>query len=429
MKTFCALFLALLFLLCAAFPASAADKPDKPKNIKACLVYNPENHVTVYDSWANVRVSPGPVVKLMTAIVAAELLSSRLDDTVLVSAAMLSGVTGNTIGLKMGEHVKIRDMLYAMLICGANDAAQVLAITATGSFDKFVAKMNERAAELGATSTKYETLTGLDLGTAKTTVTDTLTIALYAYSIPALAEIFSCSTYTMGATDRAEARTFTSKNRFVTPGDTYYYDGAFHLSFGSSTPSGHCMVVMVRRAALSYVCVILGAESASDMYVAGRTLLNYAFAEYEYKTILSTRDVVGELPVKNAATPQVTVSPTTSVSVYARTDEEVASRMTLDVHLTDVPLYAPLKAGVPVGYADVYFDGQLIRQVDLVTSFAVEQSRWLYFWYTVRQALFTEATLIVLGLAGAAAGILALIAFHHKKRHPIRDDADLDLHK
>ncbi|MBO5110956.1 MAG: D-alanyl-D-alanine carboxypeptidase [Clostridia bacterium] len=424
-KTFFALCLCILCVIGTCVSTFAAEF-EKPENIKACVVYNPDNQVTVYESWANVRVSPGPTAKLMTAILAAELLSSRMEDTVLVSAAMVSNVTGNTIGLKMGEHVRIRDMLYAMLLTGANDAAQVLAITACGSLDAFVAKMNARAAELGAESTKYETLTGLDLGAAKTTVTDTVTIALHAYSIPALAEIFECASYTMPATDRADARELTTRNRFATPGDSYYYDGAKSFSFGSTTPSGYCMVVLARRASLSYLCVVLGAESAADLYRAGDKLLNYAFAEYKYKTILSPLDVVAELPVKNAQSGQVTVSPATSVSVYAQIEEEVASRMTLDVHLTDETLYAPLDEGTPVGYADVYFDGACIARVDLVTAYPMAQSQWLYFWFTVRQVLMTRGTLAVLILAAVAAGMGFLLALRYRHRHIPHDDADLD---
>ena len=424
-KATASLILAVLLILASTASVMAA-KPDKPEGIKACVVYNPDNDRIVYDSWANVKVAPGPTAKLMTAILAAELLSSRLDDTVMVSAAMISQVSGNTIGLKMGEHVKIRDMLYAMILTGANDAAQVLAITAVGSFDKFLSKMNARAKELGAESTKYETLTGLDLGEAKTTVTDTLKIAMHAYSLPDLAEIFACSSYTMAATDRAEERTFTSRNQFVTPSSTNYYDGACGMSFGSTTPSGHCMVVMARRAAMTYVCVILGGESASSLYRAGKTLLNYAFAEYAHKTILSPLDVVGELPIKNAEIPQVTVSPSDSVAVYAHIDEEVFSRVRVDVHLTDSELYAPLPKGTPVGYADVYFDGAWLRQVELVTAFSVDQSEWLYFWYTVEQAISADTTWVVVGLAAFAIVAFWLMHRLHKRKHSDHDDADLD---
>ena len=419
------LLFALLLCFVCAVPCVAADKPDKPENIKSCIVYNLENDVTVYESWAKVKVAPGPTAKLMTAILAVELLGARLDDTVLVSAAMVSNVSGNTIGLKMGEHVRLRDMLYAMLICGANDAAQVLAITATGSFESFVAKMNARAAELGAESTRYETLTGLDLGEAKTTVTDTLKIARYAYSLPDLAEIVSCSSYTMAATDRAEPRTFTTKNRFVTPGDNYYYDGAGGLCYGSTTPSGYCMAVVTKRAAVSYLCIVLGGESATDLFRAGKTLLNYAFAEYRYKTILSPLDVVGEIEVENAKTPYVTARPTSSVAVYAHADEEVASRMRVDVTMADCVYYAPLPAGTAVGYADVYFDGEWLERVELVTGHPVEQSNWLYFWHTVSEVLLADGTLILLGLACAAGGLILALSIRHR-RHVSRDDTDLN---
>jgi hypothetical protein len=136
--------------------------------------------------------------------------------------------------------------------------------------------------------------------------------------------------------------------------------------------------------------------------------------------------VVGELSVKNAQTPQVTVSSREAVSVYVHVDEEVSSRVTIELHLTEQALYAPLAKGTPVGYADVYFDGAWLKQVELVTAFSVDQSEWLYFWYTVEEALSTDTVWVVAGFGAFAGAVFWLMHRLHKRRHSVHDDADLD---
>ncbi|MBO5670620.1 MAG: D-alanyl-D-alanine carboxypeptidase, partial [Clostridia bacterium] len=104
-------------------------------------LYNFENDQVLYEHEADKRIYPASTVKLMTGIIAMEELGGDMDATITVTSEMLSKVVGNRIGLKVGEIVSVRDMLHALLVNGANDAAQVLAVTVSGSVEEFVVRM------------------------------------------------------------------------------------------------------------------------------------------------------------------------------------------------------------------------------------------------------------------------------------------------
>lgn len=424
-KRLLSLLFALLLLAGTLSAVSASEPPAKPKNIKSCSVYNVESETLIYEKSTSFQLYPGPTAKLMTAILAAEQLSNRLDDSVMVSAAMVTGIMGNTLKLKIGEYVTIRDMLYALILYGANDAAQVLAITVAGSIKGFTALMNQRVKELGAESTWFENPTGLEIDSAKSTTADIMKLAAHAYSLPVLADIFSSTSYTMAATNRSEARTFSIKNQFATTGSAYYYSGAQHLCFGSTTPAGTCMVVAVKQGSLTYLCVVMGGKDAASVYKAADTVLDYAFREYVSKPILTSLTVLGEVPVKNGENGHVTFSPQETVSVFAQRDEEVASRVRTEVHADLTPLYAPVKEGVCVGYADVYFDEEPVARVDLYLDYDVDQSAWLYFWYTVVEFLWTPSVMLILAGALIAAALFFFLSHRQRSRPERRDDADL----
>ena len=130
-------------------PAGALEDPTI-SNAKGIYLYNLENNKAVYSLNVEEQIYPTSTVKIMTGILAIENLSGRLDETITVTAEMLSEVRGNNIGLAAGEMVTIDSMIRALLVNGANDAAYVLAYTISGSAQEFVTQMNTKAKELGA---------------------------------------------------------------------------------------------------------------------------------------------------------------------------------------------------------------------------------------------------------------------------------------
>lgn len=144
------IFSALLPFLLSVLPATAVSALDDPdiSHSKASLVYCVEPDVVLWSENSDMQVYPAALTKLMTAVLAAESVSSGeigLDDYLTASAAAVNATEGNNIKIQAGECLKLRDLIGAMILAGANDAALVIAEGIAGSVSDFVASMNEKA--------------------------------------------------------------------------------------------------------------------------------------------------------------------------------------------------------------------------------------------------------------------------------------------
>ena len=137
-------------LLCTGFslPAFAVADPEDLTS-QACLIYNLETDSILYGREIDTSVYPTALVKMVGAMLALEYYADNLDQELTVPAEALSGVFGNTINLVEGEVITVRNLLYATLISGANDAISVLGYSIAGNVTAFVNMMNSKVQELG----------------------------------------------------------------------------------------------------------------------------------------------------------------------------------------------------------------------------------------------------------------------------------------
>ena len=300
----CAAVVALIMLIFVSFsvPAGAEDYP-KADDISSryVAVYNVRNGRLVFSKDADSRTAPGSTVKIMTGILALEHFEGRLDTVVTVSAAALRGLEGSSVlGLKTGEEIPVQDLLYALLVSGANDAANVLAIEIAGSITGFVSMMNEKAAELGAENTLYLNATGLD-STAYTTAADTAKIAAYAYQNATFMKMCSARAYTVSATNKNEAVTVYTKNMLLSNQSEYYSKDAKGMSAGNTEKAGYCIVSAIDKGAYPYICVAIGSEKDSAGKIGGYTdvrgLLEWANGNFAERKILDQSAIICEMPV------------------------------------------------------------------------------------------------------------------------------------
>ena len=136
-KNVCVLMLLGMMLLNCLTAVQGAEPPEV-EHAAGAYLYNFENDKVLLAHETDKRIYPASTVKLMTGILALEALGDTPEKTITVTSAMLHKVVGNNIGLKRDEVVTVSDMLHALLVNGANDAAQVLAVTVAGSVEDFV---------------------------------------------------------------------------------------------------------------------------------------------------------------------------------------------------------------------------------------------------------------------------------------------------
>lgn len=411
-KRLAALVLAVVMLFIAAIPIAADEADDEEipaepaiEHAQAAILYNFENNRILYEYNASETVYPTSTVKIMTAIVAFEHFEGALNTQITVTQAMLDEVSGNRIGFSAGEVVTAEQMLNCMLVNSANDAAIILAHACAGSTSAFVRKMNEKAAWIGAYNTTYTNPTGMHDNAMVTTARDTAVIAQYAYAIPGFIDITSTPKYVMEATNSSNFRSIYNRNCMLSNyySTAYSYSRAVGMNAGATTQGGYaiCAVAEDGESGLTYLAVVLGAESVDDTlynYVNAINMLDWAFAAYDYVTVLSTDKMICELGVNLSSTlDYVTLVPAREITVYMPASVNLAADIRYSYNTYADSLDAPVEAGQEAGTITVLYGDEILGSCPLITTSSITRSEFLYFLAQVQafsEGRFFRGTLI-----------------------------------
>lgn len=383
------LFLSCLFIALilsgAILPASALEEPPASTDVGVVLLLNLENNLTLYEKEADTNVYPSSSVKIMTGLLACRALVDRLDETVTVSAAMVAGVTGRSMHLADGEKLTVRDLLYAAICGGYNDAACVLACLASGSVAAFVEDMNEEALRLGTLHTRYTNPTGLHDPAMCTTARDIAIIAREAYANDLYMRISSERAYTVPPTNVADKRLFSNRNALISDSSQNYYNGYCKgMNAGMTDEGGWCVVTVCERNGASNLCIILrGLDVASGelipAYVQANRLLSWANRNYGYRTVLSAGETLDTLRVgmTGISKSKADVVPAEDLKIYLPADLDVKGQLEYHILLDGGELTAPVTAGQTVGTVTVSHGGRIVGKAPLTVTEDFKRSGFL----------------------------------------------------
>ena len=353
----------------AAKPVSGSA-PDLSPDCKSAVLMEASTGKVLYEQNPAEAMPPASVTKIMTLLLVMECMDAgtlKWEDTVTASAHAAS-MGGSQIFLKEGEQMTARDMIKSVVIASANDAAVALAEHTYGSEEAFVQRMNERAKELGMTSTHFENTNGLD-DTAQNHVTSAGDIAIMSRELIKHKEILEYSSTWMD-TIRNGAFGLTNTNRLVR-----FYRGCNGLKTGSTAKAGFCISVTAEREGMTLICVIMGAESRDIRNAAAQKLLDWGFASYG----LFTAEAGGldPLPITKGVTDEVRLTYPRFTAVLPKADLSAVD------HTVTLPeaLPAPIRAGEAVGKITYTCKGQPIGEVAITASETVEKlSFWELWW-------------------------------------------------
>ncbi len=419
--------LAAIYIISLILPLSAAEldaseegvlEPPVLQNVGTAIVYNIENDRYIYELGADKIIPPASTVKLMTAILAVEALGDDLSREVTVEAGAIVGVTGSNIALKRGEVLTVEQLLYALICGGANDAANVLALEVAGSVEAFVALMNEKAQEIGAVNTVYTNPTGMDDPGMVTTTRDVAIIATYAYKTFPICEIGSVEKYVIPANNKAGERTIFNKNYYFSSHMEYKYIWKIPrgLNAGYTPNGGSCVVTTGHRNGLTYVVAVMGAKS-DDQYIYSYTeaadLIKWAYDAYEYTKLLTTADMVCEIPVKlSSRVDYVTLFPSENVELYLPSGLDLNKDLDIDWTLHRDSFTAPVSEGEVGGTLTITYNGVNLGTYDLVTRNSVNRDNILYVIDLVGSVTETSAfRVIAIAATIAIVGYIAVLIF------------------
>ncbi|MDQ3770042.1 MAG: D-alanyl-D-alanine carboxypeptidase [Actinomycetota bacterium] len=355
--------LAALFALAVAPDRAPAQGEDSgPPRLSAAAAYAVEASTgeMVAAKEEDERRAIASATKLMTALVVRE--ETSLDDT-FTAADYQAAPVESQIGLQPGEEMTVRDLLRAVMLESANDAAVTLAEGVAGSEGAFVERMNARAAELGLEDTTFTNPVGLDDSESLSTARDLVTLALAVREDAFLRETAGMEQATLESGERT--RVVNNRNELVQ--ETELVRG---LKTGRTQAAGYVLVGSGTRDGVTVVSAVLGAPSEAARQEDTLALLRYGLTLFERVTAVREADVVARVPLAYREDSAIPLAADETVRHTVREGEE------LQRELSGVPeeVDGPLERGAQLGTLVVRRGDEVVARVPLVTTRAVEEA-------------------------------------------------------
>ena len=352
----------LAAVLCAGLlvcPAAAAGAPQVEAG--AAVLMEKETGTILCEQNAHDKREPASVTKVMTLLLVMEALDEgRIapTDQVTVSAHAAS-MGGSQVYLKEGEQMSVEELVKAVAVVSGNDAAVALAEHIAGSEEAFVARMNEKAAQLGMADTNFVNCTGLPAAGHLTSAYD---IALMSRALildhPG---IRAYSTIWMD-TIRGGSFQLANTNKLVR-----YYEGCTGLKTGSTDSALYCLSATAEREGMELIAVVLGSPTSAQRFSAAQALLTYGFANY---TLVDVRPDQAIPPVAVSLGVADTVQPVLETGSRILVEKRVLNQITTSLRLTD-GVEAPVEEGQKLGELTVSAGGTQLQTIPLVAHQAV----------------------------------------------------------
>ena len=237
-------------------------------NSRAAIIFDRESKTVIFGKNINEKRAMASTTKIMTAIVTLE--KGNLNDVIEVSKKA-ANIGGSRLGLNTGDKIKLKDLLYGLLLRSGNDAAIQIALHIGGSVEGFAQLMNDKAKELGLENTHFITPHGLDNPNHYTTAYELALLTDYALNIEEFAKIVNTKQTTISI--NSNPVTITNTNELL--GNL---DGVNGVKTGFTNIAGRCLVTSVKRNDWNIITIVLGADTKKY-----RTKDSIELIEYNYK--------------------------------------------------------------------------------------------------------------------------------------------------
>ena len=360
MKFLCAFFTVIL-VLSSSFGVPVSAKNDGytlESDAKSLILIEANTGTVLYEKDADMPLPPASVTKVMTMLLVMEAIDSgkiSLNDLVSVSE-YAANMGGSQVYLEAGEQMSVDELLKCVVVASANDACVALAEHIAGSEELFVAKMNERAAELGMKNTHFENTNGLDDTTQNHVISARDIAIMSAELIAKHPKILEYSSIWMDSI-RGGAFGLTNTNRLIR-----FYSGANGLKTGSTSKAKFCISASAKRNGMQLICVVMGASTRDTRNETAKKLLDYGFANYAYE----------EFPASSTAEIKVTgatesVLPLTFGDFKTVIDKGGAGKIESTLTLPD-SVAAPITKGQQIGTLTYTLNGQTLAEIPITAA-------------------------------------------------------------
>ena len=340
--------------------ALTAAQPDLTLNCRAVCLIDQDTGTVLYEKNADQQMPIASITKVMTLLLTFEAIhDGRLTlDTFVPVSEHAYHMGGSQIWLEPGEQFTLDEMIKAICVSSANDAAVAVAELVGGSEQGFVQMMNDRAAELGMTNTTFHNACGLDTEGHLSTARD---VAIMSRQI--LTTCPEVLHYTGIWTDtlRGGATQLVNTNKLLRR-----YNGITGLKTGTTGGAGVCISASATRDGLNLIAVVLGAPSSKDRFEAATTLLDYGFAAWRAAPLPAMEDRPLLIKVRGSAEESVPLE-YSALPESILMPKESAAELTAQLTLPD-ELDAPVQQGQAVGMVRILAGESVLGEYDICAA-------------------------------------------------------------
>ena len=389
--------LVLIFCLAMVAASPAASALDDPVlNGKAAVLVDLDSGRVLYGLNENEERAIASLTKVMTVLLALEALDSgriALTDMVTAQDDCQEGMEedSSTSGITPGTVISVKDLLYCAMLQSANEACNILGRYLAGSIAGFVEQMNQKAAELGCTHTHFANTNGLPAEGHYSSAYDQYLIFAEAMTHPMFMELSNTASYQADCSAVNYGEPIGNSNALInitsiySNGGRYLYEGASGGKTGYTRAAGYCLISTAQRNGVRLLAVALGCDGALNAqiedywnFIDSRTLYDWGFNNFSYRTLLSANEVVERREVALADGDAVAmIRPASDIRALLPNDLP-DSAIRREIALYSNELTAPLAAGTVLGEIRVSVNGVIYGTTKLLNSSAIELSRNAY---------------------------------------------------
>ncbi|NLD19380.1 MAG: D-alanyl-D-alanine carboxypeptidase [Clostridiales bacterium] len=358
-------------------PSAKINWEDGPSVIgTSAIIMDAGSGDILYEKNIHDKRDPASITKVLNCLVVLETMD--LDEEVTVTEEPVK--IGCNIDLKVGETITVEELLYAIMLPSANDAAEVLAIAAGGSIDNFCDMMNERAARCGAVETNFTNPNGLNTWgqeNHRTSAYDLAMITKEAMTNPMFRKLVSTKRHTIPATNMSEARKLRTTNYCMMEGKklktvtingeerSIVYKGCKGIKTGSTGTAGECYCGYAKRGNTALIAITLNATTMEERFSDVIQLWDYGFSKYSTYTVAQSTTPIDDVKVKRGDKSKIEVGIKNDMDITLNKGydkEKITSELKLNEAALEVPVkkgqvlgtFTGYKEGAPVACQDVY---------------------------------------------------------------------------
>ena len=356
------LFIFISFFLIIGVKAESALAP----NAKSSIMIEASTGEIIYSNNEHEKLAPASMTKIMSLLLIMESIDNNiinLDDKITISENA-SSMGGSQILLETGEEMIVDDLLKGITIASGNDAVVALAEAIAGTEENFVSMMNAKVKELGLKDTNFKNCHGLDTEGHYSSAYDMAMISKELVKHQKILDYSSIyETYLRENTDKKIW--LVNTNKLVR-----FKKGVDGLKTGYTETAGYCLTATMKKDNMRIIATVMGESDSKTRNSEVSSMLDYAFAQYELKTLLTKNKVLRKINL-SSANDSIEVVPKTDVNVLIKKSNKNNS-YTYKSKINDIKL--PVKKGDNVGYIKVLENGKEINRINLTVKNSIDKS-------------------------------------------------------